>query len=185
MANFDIGTIKRGKDIGYKSYDKFTWLACPDCGKERWVILGKSRPLNPRCHKCANKVMSGEGHPNWKGGKHNSKEGYILVKVQPDSLFYPMAESNGYIREHRLVMAQHLGRCLLRQECVHHIDGIKSNNAFSNLKILSPASHRLNESMCKNCELKKEIRLLRWQIKELQAALQEKMRIWGVRNEFI
>ena len=36
-------------------------------------------------------------------------------------------------------------------------------NEDSNLELISPANHALYGTMCANCELRKEIRLLRWQ----------------------
>ena len=51
------------------------------------------------------------------------KNKYIRVKLKPSDWFYSMADARGYVLEHRLVMAKHLGRCLQAWEIVHHIDG--------------------------------------------------------------
>lgn len=45
------------------------------------------------------------------------------------------------IDEHRLVMQNHLGRKLRRNEVVHHKDGNKRNNCLSNLEIMSLSDH--------------------------------------------
>lgn len=66
-------------------------------------------------------------------------------------------DSNGYVRvldtegiygrrdalvyKHRLVMAEVLGRPLLDSEYVHHIDGNRSNNEPSNLRIINVRKH--------------------------------------------
>ena len=39
--------------------------------------------------------------------------------------------------EHRWVMEQHLGRPLMSEETVHHIDGNRQNNTLANLELFS------------------------------------------------
>lgn len=48
---------------------------------------------------------------------------------------------NRVIYIHREIMEKHLGRKLGRRELVHHIDENKTNNALSNLVLISPADH--------------------------------------------
>lgn len=45
------------------------------------------------------------------------------------------------ILEHRLVMEQHIGRKLRRDEIVHHKDRNRLNNSVSNLQIMSQSDH--------------------------------------------
>ena len=107
------------------------------------------------------------GH-RWKGGRCMDKLGYIHIWLPG----HPMASKVGYVLEHRLVMSQHLGRLLLHSELVHHKDGNPQNNRIENLELLSPAAHRTESARCSQCGLRKEIRLLRWQIAEFQKQLQ-------------
>jgi hypothetical protein len=52
-----------------------------------------------------------------------------------------MATAEGYVFEHRLVMAEKLGRFLTRDEHVHHIDLDPRNNDPDNLVIVTRAQH--------------------------------------------
>jgi hypothetical protein len=73
--------------------------------------------------------------------RYQDADGYIRVKLDPSSPFYSMA-SAGWIFEHRLVMAQHLGRCLEPWELVHHKHlGIKNDNRIEKLELLSSSQH--------------------------------------------
>lgn len=90
----------------------------------------------------------GEGHPDWAGGRTYDKHGYVLVH-RPG---HPMARRCGkyrkpcYVPEHRLVMAEHLGRILDPTEVVHHKNGIPDDNRIENLELFqSNADHLRHE----------------------------------------
>ena len=133
-----IGEIRCSKTIGrnYRCY--FAWRACADCGKERWV---EKRAPYIRCRACSNKNRRMEKHANWKGGLWKDAKGYIYIKLPKDDFFYPMTNHQDYVREHRLVMARYLGRCLQGWEVVHHKGirytgiGNKSDNLMDNLEL--------------------------------------------------
>lgn len=177
----EIGEIKRGYSIGRKSGNIFICHACERCGKERYVELKNGLPRNVKCQSCA---QTKNTHA-WKGGRQKDKDGYIMVWLSPSDLFFPMAHQRGgnvgYVYEHRLVVAEHLGRCLQPWEKVHHKDGIKDHNEYSNLKLSTAGSHILEHSKGyrdgylkgladgkdkQMQELKQEIRLLRWELRE-------------------
>lgn len=65
--------------------------------------------------------------------------GYILI-ASPD---HPFKDKQGYVRQHRLVMEQSVGRYLRPEEDVHHIDHDKQNNDVSNLELFSNRSAHL------------------------------------------
>lgn len=67
-----------------------------------------------------------------------NKQGYILLWC-PD---HPMSQSNGYIKEHRLVMSNHLQRFLGSSEIVHHLNEVKDDNRIENLELkVSKSEH--------------------------------------------
>jgi len=71
--------------------------------------------------------MANKRDPNYNG--------YYYSRVGLDSPYYQMSY-NGSIAEHRLVMAQHLGRCLEKGEIVHHKNGKKNDNRIENLVVV-------------------------------------------------
>jgi hypothetical protein len=77
----------------------------------------------------------------WKGGVKINHSGYKLVILRPDNPYFEMANPSGYVFEHRLVMAQQLGRCLYTWEEVHHRDSIKTHNTPENLFVTDASHH--------------------------------------------
>ncbi len=152
------------------------WLACLDCGRERWVRIPKGTPESRRCRICAIKRVvpraRGSNHPRWKGGKKYSN-GYILVRLEPTDFFFAMANQQGYIMEHRLVMAKHLNRCLLPWEIVHHRNGVRDDNGPENLRLIKgQADHQsFNFLQRQNNQLKQRIEQLEQRVILLEAQL--------------
>lgn len=138
--NFPIGTTARADDIGLCGPVLHIWPACERCGKERWVALEHGKPSCSKCLPCT--ILDAPRRSSrWKGNKYRSKAGYIWMRLFSDDFFYPMASTGGLILEHRLIMAQHLGRCLQKWEFVHHKNGIKDDNKLENLELTTNGEH--------------------------------------------
>ena len=143
------GDVTRGVDIGKTTGALFSWRVCPDCEKGRWVL--RKQDIAKRCNRCAMIGKSvGERNPRWNGGIRQGKDGYRYVTVYDD---HPLIEMAGRvfihgkyrysIAEHRLVMAQHLGRSLNPWEQVHHLNGSKDDNRMENLELLESKKEHL------------------------------------------
>lgn len=97
-----------------------------------------------------NQYPRGAGHPNWRGGRM-LMSGYVRVWLPDDDPFTEMADSQGYVAEHRLVMARKLGRALRSAETVHHIDGDKQNNVPDNLQLRQGKHGKHVVLCCRDC----------------------------------
>lgn len=90
--------------------------------------------------------ITGKNHGKWKGGRYQRPDGYIMVLVPG----HPYGKGNGYIREHRYVMEQKIGRYLKPTEVVHHLNEIKFDNRIENLELLSGKGEHSSLHLSKN-----------------------------------
>ena len=156
-----IGEFKRGHELGKTNTTKdslFIWQACEKCGKERWVVTRNRIAISFRCNRCAMrehklseqaKINIGNAAKNrcgeksyfWKRGYWIALDGYLAKSISKDHPYRKMASSCGIIKIHRLVMAEHLDRCLLPTEHVHHKNGNKLDNRIENLEGTANSQH--------------------------------------------
>lgn len=140
-------------------------VVCGHCGEARMVLrstihmyIRLGRIYTGVCRKCAPKppknkaVEYGPNNPNFKTGRTLSQSGYWVITLSSLSeadrtIAEPMSQSAGSktgtrrVAEHRLVMAQHLGRPLLKSEIVHHRSGVRTDNRIENLELLTRDTH--------------------------------------------
>ncbi len=173
-GEYEIGTTKSVRNTEGTATRLFVWINCPDCGYERWVVLSWLSGHNTGiCQSCS---LTKNGHsPAWKGGRNmggGKNSPYVMVWVSIRDFFYPMASvcnssMGGYIREHRLVMAKHLGRCLQSWEIVHHKNNIPTDNRIENLQLVSDLGHKqLTLMEGKLRKLQEENRRLKLQLRK-------------------
>ena len=133
-------------------------MKCKICGKEFYVSPCKISKTKYCSIKCRNndssfwEALKGENNYHWKGGTTRVK-GYIYVK----SSEHPYRNGGDYVMEHRLVMEKKLGRYLVSNEEVHHINGIKDDNRIENLELVIKKLH-FGEVKCPHCQKKFKVK---------------------------
>jgi hypothetical protein len=132
----DIGKIPRnkGKHIWqYKEHPRGMLGKTPwNKGlKGKQVGWNKGTKLLPQ--------ISGKNSHKWKGGKLKTQDGYILI-YSPN---HPRTQNQKrpYVFEHILVAEKKIGRFLLDNEIVHHINEVTNDNRPENLFITTRAKH--------------------------------------------
>lgn len=96
------------------------------------------------------KKATGERHRSWKGGRVKSGK-YIAVLLPPEDPMRCMAQTIGYVMEHRLVMARSIGRPLDKLETVHHINGDTKDNRLENLQLRTGRHGKGVVHRCREC----------------------------------
>lgn len=108
-----------------------------------------------------------------EGRKKGFEKGKVSWNKKPEgssrfSRGYKLIKTNGrFIREHRLIIEQYLGRKLKSSEEVHHINGVKDDNRIENLIVMNKYNHAK--------EGKNYIEILQQKIRFLENKLKERV----------
>lgn len=98
--------------------------------------LPKNSPTGPR-------------NASYAGGRRVNKNGYVYVSApvgHPQGKVLP-GKNVPYVFEHRLVLEQKLGRYLLPEERVDHIDGLTLHNHPDNLRLFPSNAEHLRATL--------------------------------------
>jgi len=120
----------------YLNASKSKIVECVYCGKAFKKPNCHIRKNNYCSLECRNKhyaesgILEKENHPNWNGGEA-LQNGYHFKRIGKGK----------YKAAHRLIMEGLIGRELLSEEIVHHINGDKTCNAPENLMIVTREEH--------------------------------------------
>ena len=125
-----------------------------------WILAkGEGKYCSRACRNKAHPLPDGRNfpppkfgpeNPAWKGGvtyfrKHGNYKPIKYVRCPME--FMAMARKDGYVMEHRLIVAKALGRCLKRTEVVHHKNHDPQDNRLENLELFaSNGEHKREEA---------------------------------------
>ena len=122
-----------------KLTDEQWQVACIQCGKPMPIqrrpggtVNRQKRLCSTECRSTFRRLSYQETHPDTEITRRKYKNGYYLIYIPGKN-----GEAPRELLEHRYVMEQHIGRELLPQETVHHVNGDRGFNNISNLELFS------------------------------------------------
>lgn len=125
-----IRCVRERQNRAYRpdAAEKARWYTLCECG-------GKKSRTAQRCRNCV-KPLVDDANPRWR----LATDGYVVA----------LNSAGKEIRQHRVVMEEHLGRPLYSHETVHHMNGIRDDNRIENLELWSfsqPAGQRVKDKL--------------------------------------
>ena len=125
-TRLDIKGRKFGRLTALEEIKVGRWLFLCDCGVRKEISPYNVKNGNVISCGCYNiEKSSGKNNKRWNSGKLYDSEGYVRIRIG----------KRKYKLEHRVIMEEFLGRKLLKNENVHHKNGIKDDNRINNLEL--------------------------------------------------
>jgi hypothetical protein len=141
-----------GKLFEYKRKKQVAELKCDNCNNffdrdiHELATFRRNNSFKHFCNECDAKSLGGKMAGEIRNKKYEGEVGKIIkprggyyeVYVRKTHLYRP---EQYWVRQHIIVVENHIGRKLLENEVVHHIDGDKLNNDIENLDICTISEH--------------------------------------------
>jgi hypothetical protein len=119
-----------GEGVRKSLSEQYMGKGNPMYGKKPWN-WGKRMP-----------EISGENHPNYKGGW--VQDGYKFL-----------LKDGRQVGEHTYIMEQHIGRRINSNEVVHHTNGNRLDNRIENLELITRGEHMKIHEIGKDTRFRK------------------------------
>jgi len=121
-------------------------VKCVQCGDTFRLPPSRAKRLTDKEKLCCSLKCRAQFHRDDRNslwtGRFLNYHGYIVLRglLVPEK-FKCMIRRGDSVLEHRLIVAQHLGRPLTDAEVVHHKNGVKTDNRIENLELLPTLVH--------------------------------------------
>lgn len=130
-----VTVLNRLKTLGVETRRR-GYVNTPESVVEHCRALGRSKRGQTIPEEVRKKISESK-KTHKMGAKKIRKDGYISI-YYPD---YPSSTKEGRVLEHVYVMEQAIGRRLRKDESIHHVNKIRTDNRIENLMLMTKSEH--------------------------------------------